>query len=201
MDPSRLVTLDTSEPIWDRFFSVSPLVLIGSREADGSFDLAPKHMVTPMGWANYFGFVCTPRHRTYSNIARTGAFTVSYPRPSQLVFTSLAASPRCGEREESKTIMQALPTFAARGIDGAFMQDAYLFFECEHFKTIDGFEENSLITGRIVAAYADPDLVRGLDTEDQQTIHHSPLLAYLHPGRYTTIDHSLSFPFPKGMQK
>jgi flavin reductase (DIM6/NTAB) family NADH-FMN oxidoreductase RutF len=97
--------------------------------------------------------------------------------------------------------MQALPTFAARGIDGAFMQDAYLFFECEHFKTIDGFEENSLITGRIVAAYADPDLVRGLDTEDQQTIHHSPLLAYLHPGRYTTIDHSLSFPFPKGMQK
>jgi flavin reductase (DIM6/NTAB) family NADH-FMN oxidoreductase RutF len=83
MDPSRLVTLDTSEPIWDRFFSVSPLVLIGSREADGSFDLAPKHMVTPMGWANYFGFVCTPRHRTYSNIARTGAFTVSYPRPSR----------------------------------------------------------------------------------------------------------------------
>ena len=70
-----LLDLDVSQPIWDRFFWVAPLVIIGTREPDGGHDLAPKHMATPMGWRNYFGFVCTPRHRTYSNAERSGVFT------------------------------------------------------------------------------------------------------------------------------
>ena len=53
-DQNRLVEIDTAQPIWDRFFMVAPLVLIGTTEPDGSLDLAPKHMVTPMGWQNYF---------------------------------------------------------------------------------------------------------------------------------------------------
>ena len=65
--PRDVVTLDTAFPIWERFFTVAPLVLIGTREVDGTYDLAPKHMVTPLGWGNYFGFVCTPRHATYAN--------------------------------------------------------------------------------------------------------------------------------------
>ncbi len=35
------VTLDIDEPIWDRFFTVAPLVLIGTVEPDGGYDLAP----------------------------------------------------------------------------------------------------------------------------------------------------------------
>jgi len=54
---SNLVDVDTSVPVWDQFFTVAPLVLIGTIDKDGSLDLAPKHMVTPMGWQNYFGFV------------------------------------------------------------------------------------------------------------------------------------------------
>ena len=46
------------------------LVLVGKREPDGGHDLAPKHMSTPIGWDNYYGFVCTPRHHTYGNIQR-----------------------------------------------------------------------------------------------------------------------------------
>ena len=84
----ELVELDVGQPIWDRFFWVAPLVLIGTREPDGGHDLAPKHMVTPLGWQNYFGFVCTPRHGTYGNAQRTGVFTVTYPRPEQLVTVS-----------------------------------------------------------------------------------------------------------------
>ena len=71
---SKLVTLDTSEPIWEQFFMVMPLVLAGTREMDGSYDLAPKHMVMPMSWNNYVGFVCTPRHGTYQNVERDGVF-------------------------------------------------------------------------------------------------------------------------------
>jgi len=194
-----LVELDVKEPIWDRFFWVAPLVLVGTREADGSHDLAPKHMAVPMGWQNYFGFVCTPRHHTYSNVRRDGVFTVSYPRPSQLVLTSLAASPRCGE--EDKPALSVLPVFPASVVDGVLVDGAYLFLECELDRIVDDFGINSLIVGRIVAARVARDAERMDELEDQALVHDSPLLAYLHPGRFTTIEQSFSFPFPAGMKK
>ena len=87
-----LVALGTEHPVWDRFFHASPLVVVGTREEDGSFDLAPKHMAMPVGWENWFGFVCTPRHATYGNAKREGVFTVSFPRPSQVLSASLASA-------------------------------------------------------------------------------------------------------------
>ena len=59
----RIRTLEVDFPIWDRFFTVAPLVLVRTKEAE-DYDLAPKHMVTPLGWENDFAFVCTARHRT-----------------------------------------------------------------------------------------------------------------------------------------
>lgn len=197
--PGNVVAVDTTVPVWEQFFTVAPLVLIGTRDEDGSLDLAPKHMVTPMGWQNYFGFVCTPRHTTCSNIDRTGEFTVSYPKPSQVLITSLAASPR-GEAG-GKPVIDYFRTFPAAEIDGRFIEDGYLFFECRHFKTIDGFGENCLITGEIIAAYADDDFLRHTEADDQETIHDSPLFAYLAPGRFAMIDRSNAFPFPESMKK
>lgn len=197
--PEEIISIETDVPVWERFFTLAPLVLVGTRDEDGAADLAPKHMLTPMGWQNYFGFVCTPRHGTYQNVQRTGVFTVSYPRPSQLLYTSLAAAPRCGDHE--KFSLRAFSTLAATRIDGVFIKDAYLFFECEHFKTVDGFGENSLITGKIVAAHVDRDALRASEWDDQELIHAAPLLAYLHPGRFATIDKSHAFPFPAGMKK
>ncbi len=197
--PGNVVAVDTTVPVWEQFFTVAPLVLVGTRDADGSLDLAPKHMVTPMGWQNYFGFVCTPRHNTCSNIERTGEFTVSYPKPSQVLITSLAASPRVAEG--SKPIIDYLSTFPATQVDGGFISDGYLYFECRHFKTIDGFGENCLITGEIVAAFADDDYLRHAEDDDQETIHGAPLFAYLAPGRFAAIDRSNAFPFPESMKK
>lgn len=196
---SRLVELDLHEPIWDRFFWVAPLVLIGTRETDGSHDLAPKHMVMPMGWQNYFGFVCTPRHHTYQNIQRDGVFTVSYPRPSQLVLTSLAASPRCGDEE--KPALSVLPVFPASVINGVLVEGGVVFLECELERIVDGFDVNSLIVGRVVAARVDEKAQRMPDKDDLAVIHESPLLAYLHPGRFAAVENSFSFPFPAGMKK
>ena len=196
---SQRIELDTATPVWERFFTVAPLVLIGSVDEDGSLDLAPKHMVTPMGWQNYFGFVCSPGHSTCANIARTGEFTVSYPKPSQVLYTSLAASPRVPGG--GKPIIDYFDTFPAEKIDGAFVEEAYLFFECRHFKTVDGFGKNCLITGEIVAAYADSAFLRASEHDDQELIHESPLFAYLAPGRFATIDRSNAFPFPADMKK
>jgi flavin reductase (DIM6/NTAB) family NADH-FMN oxidoreductase RutF len=195
----NVVEVDTSVPVWDQFFTVAPLVLIGTTDEDGSLDLAPKHMVTPMGWQNYFGFVCTPRHHTCGNIERTGVFTVSYPTPSQVLIASLAASPRL--EHGSKPVIDYFRTLPAKHIDGKFIEDGYLFFECKHYKTIGGFGENCLITGEIIAAYADDDFLRHAEDDDQETIHDSPLFAYLSPGRFATIDRSNAFPFPESMKK
>ena len=195
----RLVELDVRVPVWERFFTVAPLVLVGTREPDGSFDLAPKHMVLPLGWQNYFGFVCTPRHATYFNAWRENAFTVSYPRPDQLVETSLAASLRCeGGR---KPAIATLATVPARKVAGVLVEGATLQFECELERIVDGFGVNSLIVGRIVAAYADPAVLREADRAPEDVLAAAPLLAYIHPGRFATIAEAHSFPFPEDMRK
>lgn len=194
-----LITLRDDLPIWERVFTVNPLVLVGTREAEDRYDIAPKHMAAPMGWENYFGFVCTPRHRTYDNVRREGVFTVSYPRPTQVVLTSLAASPR--EGDDQKPSLSALPTFPAAGIDGLFVEDAYLFLECALDRIVDDFGENSLIVGRILEAHVHEDYLRTSERDDQDLIHDAPLLAYLSPGRYAPVTESYSFPFPAGFMR
>ena len=92
-------------------------------------------------------------------------------------------------------------TFPASAVDGEFVEEACLFFECRHFKTVGGFGENCLVTGEIVRAWADESYLRHTEADDQETIHASPLLAYLAPGRFASIDRSNAFPFPESMKK
>ena len=197
--PDHLQTLDIEHSVWERFFMVSPLVLVGTREPDGGFDLAPKHMAMPMSWQNYYGFVCAPHHRTYQNLQREGEFTVSFPSPNQIVLTSLAADARAADG--SKPALQALPTFPAETVDGVLVKDAYLYLECELHQIIDDLGDNSLIIGRIVAVHVDRNALRSAERDDQDLIHHAPLLAYLYPGRFAPIDESFSFPFPSGFTR
>jgi flavin reductase (DIM6/NTAB) family NADH-FMN oxidoreductase RutF len=126
-------------------------------------------------------------------------FTVSYPKPSQVLFTSLAASPRVSGGD--KPVLQSFDPIPATRVDGAFFEDSYLFLECRHLRTIDGFGENCLITGEIVAARADREFVRVSELDDQDLILHSPLFAYLAPGRFASIERSHAFPFPVDMKK
>ncbi|MCK5410852.1 MAG: flavin reductase [Gemmatimonadota bacterium] len=197
--PPDLVTLDTARPIWDQFFSVAPLVVIGTKEGE-HYNLAPKHMAGPLGWDNYFVFVCTPRHETYHNIRKTGEFTVTYPRPTQVVVTSLTAEPR-EDLEEPKPTLAVLPTFRASEVDSLFLQDGYLFLECRLDKILDGFSLNSIVVGRVVASHVHADALRSAERDDQELIYRSPLLAYLSPGRYATIKESYSFPFPADFKR
>ncbi len=180
MKTPALIELDTGSSIWESFFTVFPLVVIGTREADGGDDLAPKHMAMPMSWSNHFGFVCTPRHNTYQNIQRDRQFTVTYMRPSQTVLASLAATPRCDDG--SKPITQSLPTFAAQKVDAAFVADGYLFLECELHQMVDDLGDNSLIIGRIIGARIAEDALRSSGHDDEDLVFNAPLLAYLYPG-------------------
>ena len=192
----KLIGLDTSLPIWEHFFTVSPLVVIGSKEGD-NYDLAPKHMAFPMGYDNFFGFVCTPRHSTYHNVLKEGCFSVSYLIPDKVLLASLAASPRVESDNYSKTILEGLPTVRAEQIDALFIRDSYLFLECRLHKVIDDFGQNSLITGRIIGAYVRSEYLRESEKDEQEMIHAAPLLSYLAYGRFAEIRQSYAFPFPK----
>ena len=121
----HLIPLAVDRPIWDRFFTVAPLVIIGSKEPDGTYDLAPKHMAIPLGWQNYYGFVCSPRHATYRNIRRELQFTVSFPRPTDVVTSSLAASPRCDDY--TKPALTLLGQRKATAVDGVLDDYCYLY--------------------------------------------------------------------------
>ncbi|NNK72715.1 MAG: flavin reductase [Flavobacteriaceae bacterium] len=194
------VVLDVDQPIWDKVFTVAPLVVIGTKE-NNTYDLAPKHMASPIGFNNYFGFICTPKHATYRNIMDWGEFTVSFPKPDQVIISALTASPRCDDISKSDQIIKALPTEKAPNIDALILSDSYLYFECERYKIIDGFDDNSIITGRIKSAYVDQDYLRSSERSDQDQIYKHSLLAYIATGRYAEIKETFEFPFPKDFKR
>ncbi len=196
--PER-VALDTTSPVWERFFQVAPLVVIGTLDEGGAHDLAPKHMAMPMGWDNYFGFVCTPRHATYRNAIRERTFTVSFPRPEQLVQTSLSAEPR--RPDGSKASLADLPVSEGEVVRGPLLRDSYLQLECEVDRVVDGFGDNSLIVGRVVAARVLSEALRSNDRDDAELIAQSPLLVYLSPGYYGEVGRAYNFPLPSGFTR
>lgn len=206
MDTSEepdIVSLDPQQPFWERVYMVSPLVVIGTQDADGAYSLAPKHMATPMGMENYFGFVGTPQLKTYHNTVEAGVFTVSYPRPSQIALASLAASPHVGKPEgpDHKPNLDQLPILSAKEIDGVFLKDAYLFLECELERKVDGLGKNSLLIGEVKAVHVHRDALRESEQDDHELIRDNPLLAYISPDRCTTIEETTAFPFPAGVRK
>ncbi|HVH26644.1 MAG TPA: flavin reductase [Vicinamibacterales bacterium] len=195
----NLIQLAVDRPIWDRFFLVAPLVIIGSKEPDGTYDLAPKHMAIPLGWQNYYAFVCSSRHATYHNIRRERHFTVSFPRPSDVVTSSLAASPRCDD--DTKPTLRLLGQHKAAKVDGVLVDDCYLYLECTLHSVMDGFGVNSLIVGEVIAASADETFLRAEDRDEAEQLFHSPLLVYVSPGRYGVLGHTTRFPFPEGYSR
>jgi len=194
-----LTMLNLEYPVWEQVFTVHPLVIIGSVEEDDTANFAPKHMVFPLGWENYFGFVCTPNHATYQNIKRTGEFTVTYPRPDQVVLASMTASPRCDDN--TKPELDSIEQFSASVVDGYFIRKGYVFLECKLLKFVDGFVENSLILGEIVAARAWSDVIRTPSHDDNESIYEHPQLVYVSPGRFAVIDETQAFPFPANFKK
>lgn len=200
MRTASLHTLDLSVPVWDQTFVVAPLVVVGTREGD-DYDMAPKHMVTPLGFDNFFGFVCTPDHSTYHNVIKEKGFTVSFPKPDGITATALTASPRSKGLSKVKPVIDALPTVKAKKIDALLLDDAYLQLECALFKIIDGFGRNSLITGTIKAAYLDPAFQRQSDRDEQLQLKEAGLLSYIAPGRFAVIRNTYNFPYPKDFRR
>lgn len=192
------VELNLDLPIWERVFTVSPLVVVGTRHEDGTYDLAPKHLALPLGWNRYFGFVGTERHATYRNAKRERCFTVSFPNPSSVVVTSLTASTR--REEQGKAVLHAVPTSRATTMDGIFVADSYLFLECVLDRIVDGFGDDSLICGLIRRAAVSKESLRIFDEDDQTLLERRPLLAFLAPEHYAILKSTHRFPVRNGIR-
>jgi flavin reductase (DIM6/NTAB) family NADH-FMN oxidoreductase RutF len=198
-DDPDLVTLQPDQPFFETVYTASPLVVVGTREADGSADLAPKHMAMPLGWSDYFGFVCTPAHATHRNAERTGEFSVSYLRPENVLDASLTAGPR--DDEGTKPSLQGVETVDAETVDAPTVAGAYAVLECELEEIVDGFGENSLIAGRIVSKHVHTDAYRADETEPEPLLAAAPVLTYLYPDRFAAVSETQAFPFPEGFTR
>ncbi|MFB6122271.1 MAG: flavin reductase [Haloferacaceae archaeon] len=197
-DDPELVTLQPDQPFFETVYTPFPLVLVGTRERDGSANLAPKHMAMPLGWSDYFGFVCTPNHATYRNAERTGEFTVSYLRPENVLEASLAAEPR---DDGEKHALEDIETAAAERVDAPAVADAYAVLECELVRTVDEFGENGLVAGDVVAKHVHTDAYRAADAEPEQVFEQAPVLTYFYPDRFAGVSETQAFPFPEGFQR
>ena len=194
----QVVELSLDVPIWDRVFTVAPLVVVGSRCANGSYDLAPKHLALPLGWDRYFGFITLDGRSTFRNVKREGCFTVSFPNPSSVVVTSMAAAER--SEEHRRAVLRAVPKAKAETIDGVFVADSYLFLECELDRIVGGFGQNSIICGLIRRAAVSKDSLRLFEQDDQVMLQRRPLLAFLAPERYAILNTTHRFPVPNGIR-
>ena len=200
-DPFKdFISLNVKESIWEHFYTVAPLVVIGTKENHG-FDLAPKHMATPLGFSDFFGFVCTPRHKTYHNIKEHSRFSVSFVKPDQVLLSSLAAMPRCAVKDFPKEITDHIPTVSGEDGETIFLKDSYVMLDCSLHKIIDGFDDYSLITGKIERAMVHKNYKIVSDEGRQQQIYDHPLLAYIAQGRFASIKETLSYPYPKDFQR
>ena len=194
----QLVELSTATPIWDRFFTVAPLVLVATKEGDG-FDVAPKHLALPLGWGDYFAFVCTPEHATYRNVLAHPEFTVGFPRPERILQTSLTAGARL--EDGSKPTLAAVPAVPARVVDGVLVEGCWLQLECTLDRVVDGFGTNALVVGKVVAAAAARDCLRGGEVDDADLLDGLGPLVYLAPGRLAVVRETYAFPFPVGFSR
>lgn len=198
-DDRDLVTLQPDQPFFETLYTVSPLVVIGTREADGSENLAPKHMAFPLGWGDHFGFVCKPAHGTYENVERTGEFTVSYPRPDEVLEASLAAAPR--DSEGDKPTLEDIETATGESVNAPAVADAYAVLECELDRIVAGFGDAGLVAGEAVAKHVHTDAHRTHDEEPEVLLERAPALAYLYPDRFAEIRETQAFPFPEGFER
>lgn len=194
------ISLDPKMGLWEQFYTVAPLVVIGTKEGE-NFDLAPKHMATPIGFSNYFGFVCTPRHSTYHNIKKEKRFSVSFVKPDQILLSSIAAIPRCSVGDFPKDIIAQIPTLTSEDGGSIYIADSYVYLDCALHKIIDGFDDYSIITGTIVKAFVHKDHMIYSDQGQQSRIYKNPLLVYIAQGRFAKIKETMSYPFPKDFQR
>ena len=164
---------------------INQVVLVGTVEETGAFDLAPKTSAFFASTAlPAVGFSCNTTHHTACNISRTGAFVVNVPEASH------AAKIWDVFLRASQERLAAAGWHARAGdvVAGACWDEAVAQLECTHHATIEIAGEEIVIIGRVVAARLRATLVTDVDGAGPAAAYRvlDPLF-YLQPGLFTGL--------------
>lgn len=177
------------------FFEPRGLALVSTLSPGGVPNLAPKTQVMPIGRGNYWAFACCARHHTYQNVQAEGEFVINLPGPELIRQAALAAvDVPPGADEIAAAGLTAMPSRALRAPSVA---ECRVSLECRLHQVPDGFGEESLIVGRVVAAVAD----EAFASTDPAVLERCPLLVYVHPDYYAAVGRAERFRFPKGYKR
>lgn len=156
-----------------RLINHGPVVLLSTKNADGTYDIAPIAWNCPASKAPPKLLVVVGRtHRTWENIERTGQFIVVVPHRSQRKLVMEAGS--VSGRDANKFKELDIDAFAGARVDALIPSGCVGFLECELEDKLEGPKAN-IILSRILrsvvvsGAFEERLLV---EIEAGQTLHH-----------------------------
>lgn len=174
-----------------RFFRPTSLVLVTTLSPLGVGNVAPKTQVMPVGRKGYWAFACCDRHHTYQNVARQGEFVINIPGPELIEQVSQAAAEFPPGTDEISGA--GLTAIASRVVGVPSIAECRVHLEFKNYQILDGFGEESLVIGEVVAVTVDEEAVDA----GVEILEGHPLLVYVYPGHYTGIKKAEKFVFPR----
>jgi len=177
-------------------FSIKPIILVTTLGSNGLPNVAPKTQCTSIGrHEEYFAFVCTPRHHTYQNAKADGEFVVNYPGP-ELIERVSAASQFAENVDE--VVLSGLTSIPSLVVKPPRIKECRVHLECE-VADVKDLDDGSIILGKVVSRSGDREISfkKGTAEENINLLSTHPLLTYVYPNHYASINTAEKFIFPK----
>ena len=156
-----------------RLINHGAVVLVSTRNADGTYDVAPVAWNCPASKDPPMLLVVVGRgHRTWENIDRTGEFIAVVPHRSQSELVMAAGS--VSGRDVNKFEKFAVEAFAGANVDALVPQGCIGFLECKAENTMGGPRADAILARVLRAVVADGAFDGRLlvETEAGKTLHH-----------------------------
>lgn len=182
------------QDIWNRFFHVTPLVLVTTISRQGRVDVAPKTQCTRIGGTNYIGLGCEPGDHTMQNVAATGEFVVNYPGP-EIARQSGQAGMKFDESTPDEVAACGLTTTAAKLVRPPLVAECRAHLECR-LVDIRQYGNGAFVVGEVLAAAVEEE---ALADQGISALGMAPLLVYVYPNHFAGMHVARKFPFPDGV--
>jgi len=185
------VELKLDEFVGKFFFKPESVALVTTISISGVPNVAPKTQVMPIGRKNYWAFACCGSHHTYQNVVQQGEFVINIPGPELIDHISRSSADFPLGTDEIKAA--GLTALSSKIVVPPSIAECRVHIECRRYQVLDGFGNDSLIIGQVIACFGDSGFV----STDPAILREYPLLAYIHPNHYATIDRVERFSFPR----
>lgn len=156
-----------------RLINHGPVVWLSTKNADGTYDIAPVAWNCPAGKAPPKLLAVVGRgHRTWENIERTGRFITVVPHRSQRTLVMETGS--VSGRDANKFEKLGIDAFAGAQVDALVPRGCVGFLECEVENALAG-PHADVILGRVLRSAVVPEAFDDrllVETEAGQTLHH-----------------------------